>query len=111
MPLDRTLRSSALLSALASAVASLALWSAPAVSDDLKMVPAPVESPDKGSAARPSRGMTMEKVEAKYGAPTRKVAPVGGTSTNQPPIERWEYPGFTVYFEYRKVIHSVALAS
>jgi hypothetical protein len=31
------------------------------------------------------------------------VAPVG-----QPPIERWEYPGFIVYFEYRNVLHSVA---
>ena len=31
--------------------------------------------------------------------------------TKTPPIERWEYPSFTVYFEYQKVIHSVALAS
>jgi hypothetical protein len=66
--------------------------------DQLKMVPAPAES-----ANRPSRGMSMEKVQAAYGAPTRKIAPVG-----QPPIERWEYGSFTVYFEYQKVIHSVA---
>jgi hypothetical protein len=116
-PLDRTSRAS-LLSTLAAAVAGLALWSAPALGDDLNMVPPPDLSKDQSkdqsrqeSSARPSRGMSMENVEAKYGAPSRKVAPVGGASTNQPPIERWEYPSFTVYFEYRKVIHSVAIAS
>lgn len=62
--------------------------------------------PPVAAAGRPSRGMSMEKVEATYGAPTRKVAPVG-----QPPIERWEYPSFTVYFEFSRVIHSVAAAS
>ena len=67
--------------------------------DQLKMVPPPAER----AANRPYRGMSMDKVQAQYGAPTRKVAAVG-----QPPIERWEYPAFTVYFEYQKVIHSVA---
>jgi hypothetical protein len=86
-----------IVSALAAAFVSLTLWSVPAVSDQLK-VPAAAERP----ANRPSRGMSMDKVEAAHGAPARKVAPVG-----QPPIERWEYPGFTVYFEYKKVIHSV----
>jgi hypothetical protein len=73
--------------------------SAPADGDQLKMVPPPAER----AANRPYRGMSMEKVQGTYGTPTRKIAPVG-----QPPIERWEYPGFTVYFEYQKVIHSVA---
>jgi hypothetical protein len=63
-------------------------------------------TPPAATTGRPTRGMSMEKVEATYGAPARKVAPVG-----QPPIERWEYPSFTVYFEYRKVIHSVAIAA
>jgi hypothetical protein len=90
---------SALVLATGSGLAGLTLWSAPAAGDQLQMVPPPAAD----AAHRPSRGLTMEKVEAKYGAPARKVAPVG-----QPPIERWEYPGFTVYFEYRKVIHSVA---
>jgi hypothetical protein len=51
--------------------------------------------------------MSMDSVEAKYGAPTRRVAPVGGASAQQPPITRWEYPGFTVYFENSRVIHTV----
>ena len=67
--------------------------------DNLKMVTPAAEL----AANRPARGSSMEKVQAAYGAPTRKIAAVG-----QPPIERWEYPNFTVYFEYQKVIHSVA---
>jgi hypothetical protein len=52
--------------------------------------------------ATPSRGMTMNQVAAKFGAPTSKVPAVG-----KPPISRWEYPGFIVYFEADHVIHSV----
>jgi len=57
------------------------------------------------SAPSPTRGMTMQQVEARFGAPTNKSAPVG-----KPPITRWDYAGFVVYFEYDHVIHSVALA-
>ncbi len=52
----------------------------------------------------PHSGLNMAKVEAAYGAPARRVEAVG-----QPPISRWEYPGFIVYFERDKVIHTVAL--
>ncbi len=55
-----------------------------------------------GDGVRPTRGMTQSSVEAKYGAPQSKVAAVG-----EPPISRWEYDGFVVYFEYDKVIHAV----
>ncbi len=51
----------------------------------------------------PTRGMTMEFVEAEFGAPRNKRAPIG-----DPPITRWEYSDFIVYFEYKRVIHSVA---
>ena len=50
---------------------------------------------------RPSRGMSMESVEARYGAPTSRAAAIG-----EPPISRWEYPGFIVYFEYQHVVHA-----
>lgn len=50
----------------------------------------------------PTRGMTMAQVEKSHGAPTARRAPVG-----DPPITRWEYSNFVVYFEYRHVIHSV----
>lgn len=51
---------------------------------------------------RPTRGMSMEKVTTAWGDPVSKSAAVG-----QPPITAWEYPGFTVYFEYEHVIHAV----
>lgn len=52
---------------------------------------------------RPTRGTSMDAVEARFGPPTTRVPPVG-----DPPIARWEYPGFVVYFEYQYVIHAVA---
>lgn len=60
--------------------------------------------PAETSATRPARGMSMEKVEATYGAPSNRVPAVG-----QPPITRWEYPGFVVYFENNLVIHAVGV--
>ncbi len=52
--------------------------------------------------ARPSRGMTAASVESKYGAPEAKEAAIG-----EPPISRWEYSDFVVFFEYDRVIHAV----
>jgi hypothetical protein len=89
---------------LICAAAALAL-SGPAFADELQ-VPKPAASGDK-----PSSGMSMDKVEAKYGAPSRRVPAVGGGSTAQPPITRWEYPGFTVYFENDRVVHTVVTPS
>ncbi len=83
------------LTALMAAVVGLGV--AVASAQNLDMVP----SPQPGANA-PTRGMSMAKVEASYGAPVRRQAPVG-----EPPITRWEYPGFIVYFEYQYVIHSV----
>jgi len=52
--------------------------------------------------ARPRSGMTAASVESRFGAPEAKVAPVG-----DPPIARWEYKDFVVFFEYDRVIHTV----
>jgi len=62
-----------------------------------------VKQPD---VAAPTRGMTMHQVAAKFGDPVTKIPAVG-----KPPISRWEYQGFIVYFEYDHVIHSVAANS
>ena len=56
----------------------------------------------ESDTATPTRGMTMNQVAAKFGAPVTKIPAVG-----KPPISRWEYPGFIVYFEADHVIHSV----
>jgi hypothetical protein len=54
---------------------------------------------------RPKRGSTMSEVEKHFGAPVEKHATVG-----QPPITRWDYAGFSVFFEHDRVIHAVATA-
>jgi len=80
-----------------SAIASTAMLGSVAHADELKMTPAP-----QGGSNQPARGMSMEKVEAAFGAPANRVAAVGN-----PPITRWEYPGFVVFFEHNIVLHSV----
>lgn len=54
------------------------------------------------ASSLPRAGATMADVEAQYGAPTEKRDAVG-----RPPIARWIYPAFTVYFEYDKVVNAV----
>ena len=51
---------------------------------------------------RPLRGTTMSAVEARFGAPVARHDTVG-----EPPITRWDYAGFSVFFEHDKVIDSV----
>ena len=55
------------------------------------------------SQAGPGRGLTQQSVESEWGQPLAKSTPVG-----EPPISSWEYEPFVVYFEYDRVIHSVA---
>lgn len=53
---------------------------------------------------RPARGMSMAAVEARFGAPVARHEAVG-----QPPITRWDYGDFAVFFEFERVVHAVAL--
>jgi hypothetical protein len=55
----------------------------------------------------PTRGMTMAQVKRIYGAPLEILPTRGGSSKHQPPIHRWEYAKYVVYFEYSHVIHAV----
>ena len=50
----------------------------------------------------PPRGMTKSRVLARYGKPVSQSGPVG-----QPPISRWDYPDYRLYFEYDHVLHAV----
>ena len=50
----------------------------------------------------PTNPMTMDKVRSAYGSPQLERPAVG-----EPPITRWEYDGYTVYFEHQLVITSV----
>ena len=55
------------------------------------------------STSLPARGLSMAAVEQHFGTPVRKQAAIG-----DPPISRWIYPGYVVYFEYTHVIQAVA---
>ena len=55
----------------------------------------------------PRRGASMAQVEARYGAPQQKFAPVGGGGPRTPPITRWQYETFSVYFENSHVVDAV----
>jgi hypothetical protein len=58
------------------------------------------------AAALPRRGSLKQAVETQFGAPLEKRDAVG-----DPPITRWVYPGFSVYFEHDHVISSVLTKS
>ena len=55
----------------------------------------------------PKRGNSMAQVEARYGAPQEKFAAIGGGSVHTPPITRWRYASFSVYFENSHVVDAV----
>ena len=61
-------------------------------------------APESGTftVTLPGRGMTKDQVEDRFGSPPEKVESVG-----EPPISRWVYGSFTVYFEYDHVVHAV----
>jgi hypothetical protein len=54
----------------------------------------------------PVRGMDMANVEHIFGTPLEKQGAVG-----KPPISRWVYTDYVVYFEYNKVLHTVMKAA
>jgi len=51
---------------------------------------------------RPVNGQSMEQVSAKFGEAEKTYPAIG-----KPPITRWNYAKFAVYFEHNIVIHSV----
>ncbi len=62
------------------------------------------QEPGNSSAGvlRPHRYMSMNQVRGKFGEPVTVLPWVG-----EPPITRWVYDDYTVYFEHDRVIHSV----
>jgi hypothetical protein len=76
----------------------------PAAADELQ-----VGSADTGSSVEtPARGASMEQVRQQFGAPVTEHPTVSANGgPHQPPITRWDYNGFSVFFERDRVIHSV----
>ena len=85
----------------ASLIACAAFGAATVTPAHAEDVAVPAAAPAK-NADRPPNGMHMAAVEAKYGAPASRHDAVG-----QPPITRWDYPSFSVFFEFNRVVHSV----
>ena len=50
----------------------------------------------------PRMGMKKAEVERQFGTPLGRKAPVG-----DPPISRWDYSTYSVYFERNTVLHTV----
>ena len=88
---------------LASAFVAAALAAAPVAADTLLIDRVQREN----AAAEPTRGMTMDTVRSRYGEPAQRFEPVGGNKPQHPPITKWSYAEFTVYFEHNKVIDIV----
>jgi hypothetical protein len=85
-----------------AAVAGLLGWVGMSVApaQTLDMTNPPQASTALGT---PDKGMLKSQVERRFGEPAERIAAVGN-----PPISRWVYPNFIVYFEYDHVIHAVA---
>ncbi len=58
-------------------------------------------------ANTPKHGETMQAVSKKFGAAKRISVSKGPVTKQNPKITRWDYSGFSVYFENSHVIHSV----
>jgi hypothetical protein len=84
--------------------ALLGLGALSAVKADVLLLDAIAQDPPNTTDGlmRPHRGESMVSVRGGYGEPTTVKGPVG-----EPPITRWVYPGYTVYFEYQTVIDVV----
>jgi len=83
-------------------VATVLALAAPAFSETLAVDGQVMLKPS--GVETPTRGATMEAVEARFGAPSNKSSPVGN-----PPITKWFYPTFVVVFENDKVLHAVVV--
>ena len=55
----------------------------------------------------PTRGQSMKQVKKSFGAAQRVKVSKGKVTKRNPKITRWDYSGFSVYFENSHVIHSV----
>ncbi len=85
-----------------SSLVSLLFIAAPALRAEVVQMPAPMEEKPAFSIKLPGRGMSMKAVEANFGKPEKIIPAVG-----QPPITRWVYADYIVYFESQYVIDAV----
>jgi hypothetical protein len=106
---------------LLMAAISLSMISAAAYADNLSMPETP--QPQTAEEAMPSvateipaaapiiklprKGQEMNLVVKEFGEPKTKYPAVGGGQPRQPPITRWDYEAFSVFFENSHVVDAV----
>jgi hypothetical protein len=75
-----------------------------AVNADVLLLDAIKQAPSNNpeGVSRPARGLNMQQVRNNFGEPINELPWVG-----EPPITRWQYADFTVYFEHQYVINTV----
>jgi hypothetical protein len=59
------------------------------------------------NTALPHKGELQSQVLKTFGEPQKKHPSVGGESPKHPPITRWDYAGFSVFFENSHVVDTV----
>jgi hypothetical protein len=103
MPFSKELAMDSIRSALI-AFSLAVLCAGPANADTLAID----KSPSASGLVTPQRGMSMNTVRERFGNPVTEHPPV---PTNEgplhPPITRWDYNGYSVYFENSTVLHAV----
>lgn len=62
----------------------------------------PISQQGAVQISMPTHGDKQTQVLQQFGEPRMRHQSVG-----QPPISRWDYPGFSVYFEHSTVVNSV----
>lgn len=85
-----------------SSLVSLLCLAAPTLRAEVVQMPAPAKEKPAFSMQLPGRGMSMKAVVARFGQPIRMIPAVG-----KPPITRWIYEHYIVYFESQYVIDTV----
>ena len=78
-----------------------------AQADDIVMPAAASQAQTTAPASLPVKGQTMAQVVKRYGEPQQKHAPAGGDAPKHPPITRWDYAAFSVFFEHSHVVDAV----
>ncbi len=84
-------------------IAGIVVTASPMVGADTLIIEG-LQAAQSSQGLRPRSGLSMRAVTAKWGEPRSRRAAVG-----DPPITRWDYDGFAVFFEYQHVIHAVRL--
>ena len=87
-------------------LAVVLLLAAPTLQAEIIKIPVGQQKSVQSDTQLPPHGESRAAVKARYGDPLKWTQAVG-----EPPISRWEYPDFSVYFEHDHVVHAVLMGS